>query len=280
MSGQPEQSEQHGKGGRKLFSDISAVQVVATALASVTSMLLASYIGIAGSVIGVGVASVVSTLAASLYKKFLADSAEKIKELPDAVKAVAHHGLTEPSTDEEGTGKEPGSPDAEAATGKAAEAEGQRSETPQDHPAAHHKKRLIIVCVLSALIAVAATAIIVYVATTGQGLGAKPEPIIKTEIERVESTASPDDDSSSSGSSEDNAQNADATDQTNTANEENAQNAQNTQPGNTEADNAQNQQTNQTGQTDQTNTQPTNTSNQQPSHANAQSAAAKAVPPA
>lgn len=63
---------------RKLFADVSAVQVIATALAAVTSMLLSSYIGIAGSIIGVAVASIVSTLAASLYKKFLADSANKL----------------------------------------------------------------------------------------------------------------------------------------------------------------------------------------------------------
>lgn len=257
MSERDEQQGSEDKSGHRLFSDISAVQVVATALASVTSMLLASYIGIAGSVIGVGVASVVSTVAASLYKKFLADSAEKIKELPDAVKSVAHHGRTEPSTDDEGAGKEPDSPDAKAATGAAAETEERHLETPEDHPAAHHKKRLIIICVVSALIAVAATAIIVYVATTGQGLGAKPESIIKTELEHVERTASPADDGSSTGSSEDNAQNADATNLANATNEENTQNAQ---PENTETENDQDQQTN---QEEQTNTQPTNTSNQQ-----------------
>ena len=56
---------------QRLFSDISATQLIATALASVTSVLLASYIGIAGSLIGVAVASIVSTLAASLYKRFI-----------------------------------------------------------------------------------------------------------------------------------------------------------------------------------------------------------------
>lgn len=278
MSERDEQQGSEDKNGRRLFSDISAVQVVATALASVTSMLLASYIGIAGSVIGVGVASVVSTVAASLYKKFLADSAEKIKELPDAVKSVAHHGQTEPSTDDEGAGKKPDSPDAKAATGAAAETEEQHLETPENHPATHHKKRLIIICVVSALIAVASTAIIVYVATTGQGLGAKPEPIIKTELEHVERTASPADDGSSSGSPEDNAQNADATNLVNATNEENAQNAQpeNTETENTETENDQDQQTN---QEEQTNTQPTNTSNQQPSQTNAQSAATETVSP-
>ena len=58
------------KGG--LFDDLSATQVIAGALAAVTSMLLASQIGIAGSVIGVAVGSIVSAVASQLYKKFLA----------------------------------------------------------------------------------------------------------------------------------------------------------------------------------------------------------------
>ena len=50
--------ENAGKGGslRTLFDDLSLPQVAAGALAAVTSMLLASQIGIYGSVIGVGVA--------------------------------------------------------------------------------------------------------------------------------------------------------------------------------------------------------------------------------
>ena len=64
-----------------LFDDLSMAQVVAGALAAVTSMLLASRIGIAGSVIGVAVGSVVSAVVSQLYKKFLTASAEKLREL-------------------------------------------------------------------------------------------------------------------------------------------------------------------------------------------------------
>lgn len=46
-----------------LFDDLSIAQVVAGAFAAVTSMLLASQIGIYGSAIGVGVGSVVSAVA-------------------------------------------------------------------------------------------------------------------------------------------------------------------------------------------------------------------------
>lgn len=71
---------------RGVLSDLSLPQVAGTALAAVTSMLLSSYIGIAGSIIGVAAASVVSTVCASLYKNFLAASAERIREIPQ----VAH----------------------------------------------------------------------------------------------------------------------------------------------------------------------------------------------
>ena len=71
-----------GKAKRsRLFDDLSIAQVVAGALAAVTSMLLASQIGIYGSVIGGGVGSVVSAVASQLYKKFFTASAEKLREL-------------------------------------------------------------------------------------------------------------------------------------------------------------------------------------------------------
>lgn len=78
-----------GDGSRRsLLGDLSVAQVVGTALAAVTSMLLSSYIGIAGSIIGVAAASVVSTVCASLYKNFLAASAEKLKEIPQVVQGA------------------------------------------------------------------------------------------------------------------------------------------------------------------------------------------------
>ena len=63
-------------GIKGLFEGLSVSQVTAGALAAVTSMLLSAQIGIAGSVIGVAVGSVVSS---QLYKKFLAGSAEKLR---------------------------------------------------------------------------------------------------------------------------------------------------------------------------------------------------------
>ncbi len=241
----------HGK--HRLFEDISVVQVTATALAAVTSMLLSSYIGIAGSVIGVAIASIVSTLAASLYKHFLKESAEKIKEIPvvgktheiiEHASAVIngetekHSGESSNSADTEGSkgatsdNKEPISLDKEA--GKADDSEPDEKTIPLDElkvqgaaitiplsdieeeqsasgsddadesdstesrsDQTHYKpgqdddkkiqdviraKRrmkigLIVVCVVSALIAVALSAVIIYVSSEGQGIGTKPQQL-------------------------------------------------------------------------------------------------------
>lgn len=214
--------ESHGRRRprRHLFEDVSAVQVIATALAAVTSMLLSSYIGIAGSIIGVAVASVVSTLAASLYKRFLADSAEKIKELPVVSKTSVALSNVLPLHDEEGEadGASAPSPDTDtdaAADGEgdskgdaatddatAIDADGEAAEEARALAVLRHQRRLVrglvAVCIASALLAVAASAAVVYLATMGDGLGEKPTPIyLSAPFDPIEDDASSD--SSSAG---------------------------------------------------------------------------------
>ncbi len=268
-----DESNKHGtknkQNKRRLFEDISVVQVTATALAAVTSMLLSSYIGIAGSVIGVAVASIVSTTAASLYKHFLKESTEKIKEIPvidkthdliehmtstigmdkhderdDDNNALADDGkfaneqpsdntITASNTDSSAELPEhqDESPDsipldelsiqANAVTLPISELEGDtdsvnslstedtlsddanktvdadrtddatesakyihakiKEDDPRIKAALIAKRRmkigLIVVCVVSALIAVALSAVVVYVSSQGQGIGAKPQSI-------------------------------------------------------------------------------------------------------
>ena len=64
---------------RRLFDGISVAQVIAAAAAAATSMLLASRIGIAGSVIGAAVSSMVTVVCSQLYRNALDASAEKLK---------------------------------------------------------------------------------------------------------------------------------------------------------------------------------------------------------
>ncbi|WEV63324.1 hypothetical protein [Bifidobacterium sp. ESL0732] len=65
---------------KNFFKGISVSQIVAGALAAVTSFLLSAKIGIAGSVIGVAVGSIVSAVASQIYQNVLRESGRKLQE--------------------------------------------------------------------------------------------------------------------------------------------------------------------------------------------------------
>lgn len=194
------------KGG--LFEGLSMAQVVAGALAAVTSMLLASQIGIAGSVIGVGVGSVVSAVASQMYKKFLTKSAEKIRDvLPGDGSSQASDADT---TDEIAATRRieaaavPCVDVAEVAiAGKTMPFDAvaiRRSRTPRVDDDAlcddvtvrrarllrERKKkiqrRVIAVSAVSAVAAVLMSALVVNFVTTGQGLGVKTQPLVTSSV--------------------------------------------------------------------------------------------------
>lgn len=196
--------ERKGLGG--LLEGLSVPQVAAGALAAVTSMLLSSKIGIAGSVIGVAVGSVVSTVASQVYKQFLQASADKLRELNplDEAGAGAVGGETRVMPEAAGgssatrvMGAMPASgaattPDDLAATDDpAAFATPTRSvrdlresgETGVLRGRAEHLRRrrmqrgVIAVSVVSALAAVAISAGIINLVTAGEGVGTKTEPL-------------------------------------------------------------------------------------------------------
>lgn len=64
---------------KNFFKGISFTQVLAGSLAAVTSFLLSSKIGIAGSVIGVAIGSIVSAVASQIYQNVIRASKEKIQ---------------------------------------------------------------------------------------------------------------------------------------------------------------------------------------------------------
>ena len=66
---------------KNFFKGISFTQVLAGSLAAVTSFLLASKIGIAGSVIGVAIGSIVSAVASQLYQNVIHASSKKLSEV-------------------------------------------------------------------------------------------------------------------------------------------------------------------------------------------------------
>ena len=193
-----------------LFDDLSIAQVVAGALAAVTSMLLASQIGIYGSAIGVGVGSVVSAVASQLYKKFLQRSADKLKEIhpgetlamgskgsagsKDGASAGGGAGASVGAGSVAGSrrcgdrearccrddGASEGSPARpDAACGRLARRRHGGAAGARRAPAQEEFKRgVVIVSIVSALLAVAVSAFVIDFVSAGQGVGAKTEPIL------------------------------------------------------------------------------------------------------
>lgn len=185
-----------GKGG--LLEGLSMAQIVAGALAAVTSMLLASRIGIAGSVIGVAVGSVVSAVASQLYKKFLTVSAEKLRYIrPGEVQSGGEFAGVD-STTHRIDAAASGNPCIDVADvaieGKTMPFDAvaiRRSRTPRIDDASLREdvtvrraqalrerkkkvqRRVIAVSAMSALAAVLVSALIVNFATMGEGLGSK-----------------------------------------------------------------------------------------------------------
>ena len=76
---------------KNFFKGISFSQLLAGALAAVTSFLLSSKIGIAGSVIGVAVASIVSTAASQLYQNVIDASSKKLQDAAQQVGVAPPH---------------------------------------------------------------------------------------------------------------------------------------------------------------------------------------------
>jgi hypothetical protein len=67
--------------GWALF-DLSATQLLATALAAVTATIAASYLGVSGTVIGAAVASVVSAIGNAVYGHSLRRTRERVRGRP------------------------------------------------------------------------------------------------------------------------------------------------------------------------------------------------------
>ena len=80
---------------KNFFGNIKWAQILAGALAAVTSFLLMNQIGIAGSLIGAGVASIVTALATQIYQSVIDESHDKMREQLAGKKGVAQDGVAE-----------------------------------------------------------------------------------------------------------------------------------------------------------------------------------------
>lgn len=194
--------QQSGDGAKKgklavLFEDLSIAQVIAGALAAATVFLLSSVIGVAGSLIGAAVGSIVSAVSSQVYKKMLSASADKIRDVaPDGASANQadpnETRLMEPVSSSEtrvidsdkiavSATKVMGADDiryqAHASSDKAVDPALQRAHVRRRRRKARVQRSVIIVSIVSALIAIVVSAGLIHVFTDGQGIGEKTEPI-------------------------------------------------------------------------------------------------------
>lgn len=165
-----------------LFDDISIPQIIAGAAAAATSVALASKIGIAGSVIGAAVSSVITVVSSQVYRHFISASAEALKGTHAAVDYPA--GAYEPVEfdAEEHLGGAATTQEMRQIAGRAttarvapnglrAKAAAERSQT---------QKKVIIFSIAIAIVAVIACTGAILITTAGEGLGERPEPILSS----------------------------------------------------------------------------------------------------
>lgn len=165
-----------------LFDDISIPQIIAGAAAAATSVALASKIGIAGSVIGAAVSSVITVVSSQVYRHFISASAEAIKGTHAAVDyPTGAYEPVEPNVEEHlggaATTQEMRQVAGCATTARVApnslraKAAAERSQT---------QKKVIIFSIAIAIVAVIACAGAILITTAGEGLGERPEPILSS----------------------------------------------------------------------------------------------------
>lgn len=197
-----------------LFDDISIPQIIAGAAAAATSVALASKIGIAGSVIGAAVSSVITVVSSQVYRHFISASAEAIKGTHAAVDYPAGaYEPVEPDVEEHlggaATTQEMRQVAGRATTARVApnslraKAAAERSQT---------QKKVIIFSIAIAIVAVITCTGAILITTAGEGLGDRPEPILssRTTEHDADSTGqsqSQQDDSQSTSASTDSSSN-------------------------------------------------------------------------
>ena len=152
---------------KKLFDGVSVAQIIAGAAAAATSVALASYIGIAGSIIGAAVSSVVTVVSSQIYRRFLDVSARKLKDAG----AIAQASMRTSQSDDQASPSQ-GVRGARIAPANLRErAAAERSAT---------QKKVVAFSILAAVVAVAVCAAAIWFGTSGEGIGEKTAPLIPT----------------------------------------------------------------------------------------------------
>lgn len=171
----------------KLLEGLSIPQVIAGAAAAATSVALASHIGIAGSVIGAAVSSIVTVLSSQVYRHFLSAGAAKLKHEPErpgpSSAYVSGYGYSERAA-QGYYDRQPARYGARIAPTKLqARAAAERAAT---------QRKVVMISVGTAVLAVALSAAIILALTEGKGLGERvPAPWSAAEPAQEQSDKTP-----------------------------------------------------------------------------------------
>lgn len=167
---------------KRLFDELSLPQIIAGAAAAATSVALSSYIGVAGSIIGAAISSVVTVVSSQLYRRFLDASARKIKDAG----ALAASNLTT-SMHASGQGDDASATAVAPANGvRGARIAPSKLRARAAAERAATQKKVIVFSVLAAAVAVAACAAVILLGTAGEGIGEKTPTIIPQQEAVVE----------------------------------------------------------------------------------------------
>lgn len=176
---------------RGLFEDLSFAQVVAGAAAAATSVVLASKIGIAGSVIGAAVSSVVTVVSSQVYRHFITTGAEKLKGVYTGGDEHAGGYGTYAAGGAYASGRACDArfehrPDGQLSSGNGMQAGGriapERLRARAKAERASTQRKVIGFSAIAAILAVVACVAIILLGTAGEGLGTKPEAIFTAPV--------------------------------------------------------------------------------------------------
>ena len=182
----------------KKSEGIAMAPVIGSALAAATSLLLTSRIGVGGAVVTAAVGAAVTTLTSQIYTRLATASAEKLRNVATSSSRSQLAGVMDSSELDQGYAGQ-----GYAGQGYAGQGYGPDAYAPDPNQAASYsdgtrvapaslrkaaarrhskdmRKRGLIVTVIVALAAVLVAAGIVGLATAGEGIGPKTQPIIAT----------------------------------------------------------------------------------------------------
>lgn len=153
----------------KLFDGLSVAQVVAGAAAAATSVALASHIGVAGSVLGAAISSVVTVVSSQVYRRFLTAGARRLKGPTTAADGTTTEYVSDYGYSKRAAqgyyDKAPARYGARVAPTKLqARAAAERAAT---------QRKVVLFSVAAAVLAVALCAGVILLSTAGTGLGTR-----------------------------------------------------------------------------------------------------------